>query len=380
MKTGKAVSKPVHTCEQELLLRAALCQGEEALSAWRAWSNLVNLASIDGGSARLLPLLYHNLQLNCVADPPIGKLLEEYVQTWCHNEILFHELGNLLRSFQTNGIETLLLKGAPLALLFYKDLGLRPMSDVDVLVRRQQARSAIKILHRAGWKSIYESPEALIPYQHAVEFTHDEGHRLDLHWRVLWDGKQEISDDEYWDSAVTMEIDDVRTRTLNPADHLLHICVHGAAWNNLPPLRWVADAAYVLRVAGPAINWDQLVKRTRERRLMLPMRDALAYLQDLLGIPIPSDVVKIISNIPASRLESTLYRLRAGEQPFLRKLNTLYYWYCAWRLAHNSYHQRFLDFLRYLRCFGGAKVSLALRGRKTQLTQQVLPGLAALKD
>ena len=356
MKAGKPVRRRRPTFEQELLLRAALSEGGEALSCWRRWNECMGLARIDGGSVRLLPLLYRNLNSHAPEDPSVVRLKEEYVHTWFNNELLFHELASRLRSFHAAGIETLVLKGAALALNYYEDVGLRPMSDVDVLVQPEKALSAIKLLHEAGWKSIYGSPEALITYQHAVEFSDGRGHRLDLHWRALWDGRQGAGDEEFWEGAVPMEIDCVRTGTLNPADQLLHVCVHGTAWSDPPTLRWVADAVMIMRTAGAEIDWDRLVRQTRARRVMLPMRDALSYLQSFLGAPVPAGVLERIRDVPASRLERALYRTRTGRNRWLRRLNVLYYWFCAWRLSpHPRPHQKLSEFLRYLKCFCGAK-------------------------
>lgn len=352
MKIIKPVQGWRPTFDQELLLRAALSKGEEVLSSWHQWRKSTDLAHLDGGSVRLLPLLYHNLNLHGVQEPVMERLKEEYVQTWYNNELLFHELAALLRSFQAQGIETVVLKGAALALHYYKDVGLRPMGDVDILVRPQQARLAIKLLHEAGWKSIYESPKVLISYQHAVEFSNGRGHRFDLHWRVLWDGRQEISDNDFWESTLPIEINGSPTSILNPTDQLLHVCVHGAAWNDLPPLRWVADAAIIMRTARSEINWERLIKQLRMRRLMLPIRDTLGYLQNFLEVPVPTDVLKTIRNIPASRLERTLYQIRIGPNRTLRRFQRPYYWFHAWRLSPaSSFPHKLLGFLSYLKCF-----------------------------
>jgi hypothetical protein len=283
----------------------------------------------------------------------MGRLKEEYVHTWYHNELLFHEIAALLRSFQIAGIETIVLKGMALALHFYKDAGLRPMSDGDILVSPQKAGLAIELLHRAGWKSVYKSTEALIPYQHSVEFSDGHGHRLDLHWKILWDGRQEVSDNEFWESAIPIEINNVSTSILNPTDQLLHVCVHGAAWSELPPLRWVADAAIIMRTAGSEINWDRLIEQTEMRRLMLPMGDTLGYLQNLLGLPVPSDVLNTIQHIEASRLERVLYRIRTGPNIGLQGLHIIYYWFNAWRLSPASFQHKLSEFSRYIKCFWG---------------------------
>lgn len=370
MKIGRPAQGWRPTFQQELLLRAALSRGDEVLTSWLRWKGCTDLDSLDGGSARLLPLVYRNLGLHGVEDPDTERLKAEYVHTWCHNEILFDELAALLRTFQAEGVETLVLKGAALALHFYKDAGLRPMSDVDVLVRPGKAHSAIRLLHRAGWKTIYESPEVLIPYQHAVEFSDGRGHRLDLHWKVLWDGRQEISDDVFWEGAVPIEINGVPTSTPGPTAHLLHVCVHGAAWNDLPPLRWVADAVTVLRTAGTEIDWDGLIRQVRARRLMLPMRDALGYLQSFPDAHIPADVLRTVRGMPASYKERVLYRIRSGRNRRLRKINVLYYWYGAWRLSDNPRPlHKFSEFIRYLRCFGRAKFSPPAPPRSNEPTR-----------
>ena len=61
------------TPEQELLLRAALLQGEASLKAWQEWKSTLDFDHIDPGSQRLVPLLYHNLQRQGVQDPLMGK-------------------------------------------------------------------------------------------------------------------------------------------------------------------------------------------------------------------------------------------------------------------------------------------------------------------
>jgi hypothetical protein len=50
--------------DQAWLLRAALLPGPAGRAAWRRWRAGADLATIDRGSARLLPLLWHNLLAN----------------------------------------------------------------------------------------------------------------------------------------------------------------------------------------------------------------------------------------------------------------------------------------------------------------------------
>jgi len=69
-------------------------------------------------------------------------------------------MSDVLVSFHRAGIQTILLKGAALILLHYKDPGLRPMVDFDILVPAGKAAAAIKVLTELGWTSTVTSSKA----------------------------------------------------------------------------------------------------------------------------------------------------------------------------------------------------------------------------
>src|SRR5205085_1224654 len=55
---------------------------------------------------------------------------------------LQHRLEESLRALNAAGIDVLLLKGAALAYTVYGSFGVRPMRDIDILVRHGQAEAA----------------------------------------------------------------------------------------------------------------------------------------------------------------------------------------------------------------------------------------------
>ena len=362
------------TCQQELLLLATLSDGDIALRSWQQWNMSSGGSQIDRGSIRLLPLLYHNLLVHGVTGPDIERLKEEYVRTWCDNELLFHQTAVLLGSLQAQGIETIVLKGAALASLFYRDSGLRPMTDIDILVRPDSAQAAMKVLRETGWRTVHQKPEALIPYEQAVEFRDSRGNRCDLHWKIFWDGRQ-VSDEEFWECAISLEINEVLSRALNPTDQLLHVCVHGAVWNEMPTVRWIADAAIILRTAQSEINWQRLIEQAKKRRLMLPIGDTLEYLQSFLQLSIPPDVLKAIRNIAPSHLERTLYQIRVGPNSRLKRFPVLCYWLNAWRVDESPFHRKVSGYFRYLRSLWDVK---SLRHLPLHITWKGLRGIVQI--
>ena len=310
---------------------------------------------MNAGSYRLLPLLYRNLKSHGIHEAST-KLKEEYFHTWSQNQFTFHRIAELIREFNQAGIQTMLLKGSALVILFYEDAGLRPMTDIDLLVKRAQAKRSIQLLANLGWKAKYSSPEALMPFEQASEFTHADNQNLDLHWRLMWEGRQDLDDDEFWTESVSTEINGVSTRALSPADQLLHVCVHGAKWNDTASLRWVADAIMIIRSATFKIDWARLVRQAQKRQLTLPMRETLAYLDRLLDAPVPSHVLDSLQNTPTSRSERWFYQIRSGPNDALKTLPVLGHWANSLRTECDGHlHQRLWQFSQYLQTLWSVK-------------------------
>lgn len=337
------------TPTQELLLRAALWKGEEALEAWRAWQAGVDFEKLDQGSYRLIPLLYRNLRGHGVAESQLARYKGVYRQTWVKNQILLRSAAGLIAGFQHAGIPTLLLKGIALTLLHYRDKGLRPMWDLDVLVRAEQVPAAADLLQRKGWVSTSRNirmPEPLIQLTHSAEFVNPAGQRLDLHWHVLLDSREPKAEVEFWSGAVPVQVNEASALALNPADALLHVCVHGARWSLVPPLRWVADAAAIIN-SSPELDWNRLIAQAKRRRLVLPMRDTLAYLNGKMHIPVPPETLDALASLATSEIERAEYVALLAPRREFGAMRALWYEYA--RLAReNSWHNGWLGFARYL--------------------------------
>jgi hypothetical protein len=276
--------------EQELMLRACLLRDNEALIAWQAWRSRVDIDTLDPGSNRLLPLLYHNLSQLEVEDPLMNRMKRIYRYYWAQNQLLFHHAAVILDILQKNGIETMLLKGGALVLLHYGDHGLRPMGDIDILIHPDKAKLAIDLLLEANWqmKAEWMTVEKTLKRSSAGAFVNDHGCEIDLHWNVFPQGRQPHADDYFWSESVETKLAGVPTRCENSTELLFHVCVHGAQWSAVSPIRWIADAMIIINSVTQEINWEHLVKQAFKRRLTLPLWKTLDYLKNNFYAPIPS--------------------------------------------------------------------------------------------
>lgn len=293
-----------------LLLKAALSEGDQARVAWQeARQRIGSIARLEGGSYRLLPLLYRNLSEQGVEDPELERLKGVYRHCWYTNHMLFHEAGVLLGSLERAGVDTLVLKGGALSRLYYPVPGTRPMEDVDVLVHRRQAREAIEVLERDGWKLEAPAPiECVLRTRKSSACSHPRGRFLDLHWSPLW---QPTDEQSFWDHAIPLEIGGAQTRALCPEDQLLHVCVHGMNANMRRPY-WAADAVMISRSQEGKLDWQRLVELARDNELSLALEHGLRFLGDEFELDIPRTVLAQLGATTRSRSERLTHRIAFG--------------------------------------------------------------------
>lgn len=276
-----------------LLLRAALLPKQRANEAWLLWKKNFDLASLDVNSLRLLPLLGRNLTRCGISDP----LLEQFENAYRHNSLrnrgLVQDMVNGLKILQRQGIPAMILKGMALALGYYRDIGLRPMYDLDLLVKPADALRAIELLRTNGWRPGINSEAPLderdIDAGSACHMTNRFGNEIDLHWRTHPHGSLE-ADARYWTGAEELKALDTPIVVMNPTDTLYFTLIHGLKHRGDNAPRMMADMHTILVKSGPAIQWDRLVRTIEETRAALPTLTLFRHLKNLLFTPVPAAI------------------------------------------------------------------------------------------
>jgi hypothetical protein len=295
---------------QEQLLRAALLDGDAALVAWRGWMSEPHPLEDENLAFQVLPLAYRNIHRLDPGAEGLDHAKGVYRYVWVKNQVLIRVGARAVESLHEAGIDVLVLKGAALTLLNYRDLGLRLMADIDLLVPRDSALSAISTMRGSlsPKQPALDSDERVL-VEHGSSWVDDGGNEVDLHWYSLW---QSSPDEDFWDAALPIEIDGVASLALAPSDQLLHVCAHGASWHSEPALRWVLDAVTVIR--SGEIDWKRLVSQARRRELTITLADALGYLRSGFGVEIPEEVLIELRDSPTS-LTSRIARRGLTHRP-----------------------------------------------------------------
>ena len=309
------------TSSQLLLLRAALLEGTQAVEAAEEWFASCRDAAgpgflcLEQGSRRLLPLVYRNVKEALPLDLR-DTLRRVSLQYWADNQKLFRRLEERLTWFQANGIPTMVLKGAALSVLHYRDKGIRPMADFDILVPEDRARAVLGRLQRDGWSAgayFSQAPENTYFYRHihGTLLTHPDLGDFDFHWHVLHAATFRGADSAFWNDSVPLPLNTIATRALNPTGQLLHACVHGFTATKVVPIRWIADALTILRTSQ--VDWSRLVKLAQHLSVSTPLAATLSFLRDTFPTPIPGYVLGQLASI----------RSDASERRYFQRLSKL---------------------------------------------------------
>lgn len=293
---------------QEGLLRTALMPADDARASWAQLRPGLNLDDIwDPEIHRLLPLVHQSLVDLGVDDPDLPRLRGLARRTWYENQLRLRGTAPVVARLEAAGMPTLLLKGLPVALRYYKNLALRPMLDVDVLIPATHRDDALDLMAGDGWRMRRRH----LSLYHGEELAHPDGRRLDLHWHLgmpfMLPASTAESEDDFWSAAIPLDVAGVATRTLCPADMLLHTVVHGAWSGSGSTVRWIADATTVIREEDDPIDWERFVDQVARRRLMLLVSEPLRYLARVFDAPVPGEVLTRVRGMPATRRERRRY-------------------------------------------------------------------------
>lgn len=178
--------------------------------------------------------------------------------------------------------------------------------------------------------------------------------KVDLHWHVLPECLREGDDTDFWKGSISIQIDGIQTKMLNPADQILHLCVHGYRWFVISSIRWIADVFTILH-SGAVVDWDRIILQANQRRVMLPVGHSLQYLRSTFGANIPGSVLMELNEPSAREIAEFQYLAHDHRKNLLGNFPVLWYSY-----NRNSNKPSLKGFVRYLQQFWNVPSSVLL--------------------
>ncbi len=232
---------PVRSTDQIILLKQRLSKTDP--------EKLLRLASVEF----LSPLLYY--QLKTLKIPEYNRMLprlkDSYMKNTARNVLLLKQIKSLKKQAGKDSIQIILLKGAGLAMSVYNEIGLRPMSDIDVLVHQQYTTRIKELMEHNNMHPLfndtnqnwlYNIKSHIMPYQ-----SDDNILSLEVHTRLFDDRFIRFPDINPFEKTLTINWDNEPFLLLDPHIAFIYGLYHMAIHHNFSfRLRDIVDLRYMV--------------------------------------------------------------------------------------------------------------------------------------
>ena len=186
------------------------------------------------------------------------------------NSGLYAAMCSMTREYNKHGIDVLVLKGAAIKTGYQPDF-VRPMWDVDILVRPKDFDRALQIAQSLGYRGSWAP--------HSIDLKRGSTEAIDLHCVYLRDLRSRKNRD-YWPECREVQWNHARFFVPERCALLLQLIVN--AHNNFmthygthAPLRWIMDMDALLRDKTP-MDWDKVIHLAKKLQLEAQLMIILA--------------------------------------------------------------------------------------------------------
>jgi len=271
---------------------------------------LIKMAVSEGVAG----LLYKNLKkigvLGYLGHRQIEKLQSFYYSAVRLNLKLLHDLKEILRKLNQSKTRVVLLQGIPLLQQIYKDIGLRPLTDIDLWVLSENFTAVESTLVKMGYRN-----DPFYPKTFKRNST-----LIDVNTHILWTDRINsrrflINADQLdiYENCRAIHIEGETADCLSRTDEIIYLSLH-AFKHNLDRLIWLVDIKNLLK-GWEASDWVALARRSRELGVKHVVRYILFYLDRLFELRFPPDARAIYEYTEISYLERHILQNRLLGKP-----------------------------------------------------------------
>lgn len=270
------------------------------------WDYVLQMGKAHG----LAPLLYSHLHRidhnHQIPQPIMDQLHNIYYGNLARNLLLYDELSRVLKSFEAKEIPVVGLKGIALADLVYKNVALRPMADVDLLVQESNMPEVLKTLFKLGFKRLLQEKEITLKNRNEVDLVkrqknakHFSGLIISIHQDlsapVRFEGTAKIDAQQMMSRARPAKVACSNILVMAPEDQILHIIYHATFLHPFIGLLQLCDVSELIKLKENELDWQVLLKTSRNGRIATATYYLLTSAKKLLGAPIPDWVLKALA-------------------------------------------------------------------------------------
>lgn len=223
----------------------------------------------------------------------IDELEKKYRNNIKKNLCMISELKRLLEIFRENNIKVIVLKGVVLENIIYSEIGWKPISDIDLLIWKEDYGRVDNLLKSNGYLPV--PPTESILWEQGYYHSQKEM-VLDIHWHLFtvreYQKINRIDMNEVWEDAVTVEFEGMEVLTLSLEDTLWSLCTHFAIHHIFCDLILLFDISEFIRRYKDQISWREVISKAKIYRIKNGVYFTLYLAKTILNAQVPAFVLK----------------------------------------------------------------------------------------
>jgi hypothetical protein len=253
--------------------------------------------SIKLGIGSMAPYLFQKLKtIALIPEEVYSRFIAVYHRSLIRNILLSEYFQKIQNAFSEKGIPVIPLKGIYLAETFYKDIGLRQMSDIDLLVKEDDSVRCIQILTELGFAAKSRIKTEFIKNQsgakHLPTMVHNDVF-VEIHYCVPVDNATHTIDiEDYWKSAQPVTLFNTQTLALSPENLLQYLCIHLERHFNEGKIQLYqfTDLLILLQKNSQNINWDLFEISCISNNCTINVGKILFLLHNFFSVNFPDNI------------------------------------------------------------------------------------------
>jgi len=299
-------------CVRDALRDCPPCAG----AAEPAWAQLDRTAREQGVDAFLFPWLATHYPAHFAASAARpgsvpGDWRARVLSALPRVALRQRQLADLAEGFARAGLDLIMLKGAWLAETVYPDPALRSMSDIDVLVRRDQRDGGHAVMLQLGYDAATDTLHSRYAYDQLYRHPRHP-YAVEMHWAVS--SEQEADSPEadmvaVWRHAVPTRLYGHPLRALSVPDQLAHLAHHMLHHLFAVPLRAYLDVALLVRTQGDNLSPEAIEAAGARWQTGSAIPFILRFTSELLDFPLPSALANAAPPLEAPWRDAALHAL-----------------------------------------------------------------------
>jgi hypothetical protein len=290
------------------------------------WTRLVEKAGHEGVSA----VLFHNITSHHLEDlvprDSYGDLSNHYYANMKRNMSIIGELREVLATFQETGIPCIVLKGIALAELAYPSIGMRGMSDVDILVKKDDLFKVDDYLSSLGYisqdSSVAKAIHNPVGYLASLEYRKNASPlNLHVHWHTVNTSVpatmfvERIDINRLWENSAMTAVADSRALMLRPEHMIIYLCEHALrVGHSFDRLILICDIFYAIKAFENVIDWDFIIEESRQFNLSRFVYHGLSIVKHYTSLDIADGCIAKLRPCDISRGEKYFLNLQLNNR------------------------------------------------------------------